>query len=49
MDFSKVKEFNIPEGPVKELSINGQVVWKKAPEGILLESQSDTAVSVILN
>ena len=32
MDFSKVKEFNIPEGSVKELSIGNKVVWQKAEE-----------------
>lgn len=28
MDFSAVKEFTIPEGKVKQISVNSLVIWK---------------------
>lgn len=38
MDFSKVKEISIKEGNVKQVAVNGTILWKK----YLLPSDSNS-------
>ena len=39
MDFSKVKEWQIPEGKVASVSVGGVVIWQAKTQAALVEKR----------